>query len=134
MLFNKTKRINNRKFGFYFEALGPDGKWQTVDAETGEDLRTVQLVSNTVGENPEGSETVLVENPFVVIDNNCLSPFPQPGETWLFKIPPSSKEGDDAPENLKIMAMSRERLFQDDYLGVTRIYLQEVEQSDNGNP
>lgn len=124
-LSTKTKELNQRRFGVSFSACSPDGVWYTNDAETGELLKTIQIVGNTIDTDVSTGDDVVVHTPNITISNRSLPRLPKAGERWLFKV--ATNPFPDAP--LKDYMMSEDRIYTEDILGVTTIYLIEVEQS-----
>ena len=123
-LSDKVKKVNQNRFGVPFAACDPNGVWHTLDAESGELLKTVQVVGNTVDSDVTTGEDVVVHTPNITISNRSLPTIPQAGEKWLFKVATSPYP--DAP--MKDYMMSEDRIYTEDYLGVTTIYMVEVEQ------
>jgi hypothetical protein len=129
-LSDYAKRLNEKFFGLPFQACGPDGKWQTLDASTidgeggGEELRTMQVVGNTVDVDANTGADVVSATPNITISNLCLDPFPKAGENWVFKLPETPHP--DAP--MIDWQMSKDRVYTEKVLGVTTIYLLKVRQ------
>lgn len=126
----KTKQLNEGHFGVPFRAVGPDGIWKEFDAsypiEDEVGLKTLQINYTSIRIDPNTGDDVVVANPFIAIHTECLAPFPEPGEGWIFELPESLEE--NAP--LKMFAMSADRLLREDVLGAVVIYLMEVKQSE----
>lgn len=125
-LSTASKQVNESLFGVHFRAVGPDGIWKNIDAESGEPLKTMQIIYNSVDEDVQTGAEVIVRTPNVTISNRCLNPFPSPGEHWVFEVPENPMPG----ASMKQYAMSRDREYREDVLGVTTIYLIEMAQSE----
>lgn len=126
-LSKKTKQINQDVFGVPFRCIaGTDGEWISVDAESGGELLTLQIVYNTVSEDAVTGADVFVETPNITISNRSLDPMPKSGETWFFELPVSPMDGADK----KIWKMSRDSILNEGVLGVSTIYMEDVEQSE----
>lgn len=103
-------------FALPIELTGPDGIKLNV---------TGQILSDTIKQNPDTGETIIVNNPVLAIRRKSLSQIPQPGETWFVRIPldpdPSAEladfviDSDHAPEGGRS-------------LGFIRLYLRKAEQ------
>ena len=121
----KAKTLNQNRFGVSFNAMGPDGTWHTLDAESGEPLKTVQVTGNSIDSDVVTGEDVVVKLPTITFSNRSLPQIPVAGEKWLFKIATTPFDG--AP--MKDYMMSEDRIYTEDIVGVTTVYLIEVEQS-----
>lgn len=119
-----TKKVNQNRFGVLFEACGPDGVWHKLDAETQEPLKTIQVTSNSLDEDSLTGSDVVTKDPTITFSNSSFVTIPKAGERWLFRVASSPFEG--AP--LKDYLMSEDRVYTEDYLGVTTVKLMEVEQ------
>lgn len=125
MLNEKTRSVNQNRWGVEYSAMGPDGVWQTVDAESGNPLKTIQVVYNSVEYKPETGEEVVVRDPNITISTRDLDPFPKEGENWVFRLPESMNPG----ASTKLYKMKKQNFLREDVLGTCRIYLGEVKQS-----
>lgn len=130
LLRDKSKKINESRFGVPFTARRPDGSLQTLDAVTGEPLRTMQIVYNTVRQDTVNGEDVVAPDPNITIHATSLDPVPNAGENWIFTIPVSPVPG----AAMKSYLMSPDRIFKEDVLGAYTIQLQELIQTPEPEP
>lgn len=83
------------RFGLPVELTGPDGSTQTQKAGDPESLLQGQVIYDTLEENPETGELVVLEGPVVTLRRTSLDAVPEPGEFWHVRIP--SEPRADAP-------------------------------------
>lgn len=65
-------------FGLPIELIDPDGNEETVNG---------QVLYDTIIENPETGQEIVVPKPVVSIRRSSLSRIPKDGESWLVRIP-----------------------------------------------
>lgn len=87
-----VKSLNTKDWGLPIELCSPDGTWYTTDAETGEQLKAIQILYDYRKLNPETGEEVTVHEPIVVIAKAALTRIPISGENWIIKIPTTPSE------------------------------------------
>jgi len=105
--------------------IAPDGTTIDTSENDGEPLKG-QVWHETSRIDPETGETIVINNPHVVIRRSSLSRVPEPGEKWLVKVPTSPLDG-AATEDFIIDATRSPEGGKS--LGFIKLYLRRVQQS-----
>jgi len=74
------------EWGLPVTLISPDGEIQTLKKGTTDRL-TGQVLYDTVQQNPETGEIIMVDNPIVSLRRTSLDRIPEDGEKWVVQIP-----------------------------------------------
>jgi len=74
------------EWGLPVTLISPDGVIQTLKKNTTTRLAG-QVLYDTVQQNPETGEIIMVDNPIVSLRRTSLDRIPQDGEKWVVQIP-----------------------------------------------
>jgi hypothetical protein len=75
------------EYGLPFELIDPDGVTYTKSANDATADLVGQILFDTIVEDPETGQQIVVHNPVVSVRRTSLTRVPQNGEKWIVKIP-----------------------------------------------
>lgn len=114
-----------REFKIPVILIDPDGVVHDTSENDGLPLGG-QVLSDSISFNPETGDQIISPNPVVTLRRSSLSRVPEPGETWIVKIPTSPVDG--APVSNFVIDPTRSPEG-GRAIGFIRLYLRYAEQS-----
>ena len=119
------------EFRTYIEITSPDGQIQRYNVHNPSDKLAAFVRYHCVRMNPQTGESIVVDEPVVILRKSSLIRVPKGGEKWYVKTPTDPVH--DA--KLRSFIFSPDRAIEgSDDIGYVTMYPQRIEQSKNPNP
>jgi hypothetical protein len=120
------KKNNIDDFGLPIVLIDPDGVTYETDNETGQVLKSPQILYDQTKINPETGEEFIVKEPVITICKKSLSRVPVQGEKWGIRFPLDPLD----PDTLTTFVITGDHAIEDgESLGFIQVFPQKAEQS-----